>query len=448
VLRTSPYLQLLKDDENVRRWYENLAKGSAITAGVYRRRLGFFCKHYSLAPKALAALHPREIEDKLQDFLTHMDEKEGRTGSYIESYKKAVRSWCEWNDIHLQRKIRIRDAGRYPRVENEAVPTQEELRKVLYSDKTSLRTRASIALMAFSGLRFQSQGTFSGRDGTLVGDLPELEIKDGGKRVEFAKRPAQVNVRANLNKARHKYISFLNEEGCKIVEELLNRRAANGEKITKETPIVAVTEFYDTRGRKGRKKDGSSPIMHLWSNKISDAIRESVRANGFDWRPYIFRSYFDSALMLAESKGKVSHAYQQFFMGHRGDIEHTYTVGKGRLSAEVIEDMRGAYSRCDQFLSTQKNQSSGGESMKDQFKRETLVQIAGYTQEEVDRLDLTSLKDEDFQKMVREKLLGAMANNGNRQKVIPISELKAHIGQGWEYVAQLPDSEAVVNLSL
>ena len=41
-----------------------------------------------------------------------------------------------------------------------------------------------------------------------------------------------------------------------------------------------------------------------------------------------------------------------------------------------------------------------------------------------------------------------MANNGNKQKVIPISELKAHIGQGWEYVAQLPDSEAVVKLPM
>ena len=88
------------------------------------------------------------------------------------------------------------------------------------------------------------------------------------------------------------------------------------------------------------------------------------------------------------------------------------------------------------------------EEIKQSFKRETLIQIAGYTQEQVDKLDLSSMKDEDFQKMVREKLLGAMANNGNRQKVIPVSELKAHIGQGWEYIAQLPDSEVVVKLPM
>jgi hypothetical protein len=39
-----------------------------------------------------------------------------------------------------------------------------------------------------------------------------------------------------------------------------------------------------------------------------------------------------------------------------------------------------------------------------------------------------------------------MTNNGNRQKVIPASELKSHISNGWEYIAQLPDSEVVVKL--
>ncbi len=65
--------------------------------------------------------------------------------------------------------------------------------------------------------------------------------------------------------------------------------------------------------------------------------------------------------------------------------------------------------------------------------------------DEVDKLDLSSIRDEDFQKMVREKLLGVMANNGSRQKVILISDL-THISQGWEYIAQLLDSEVVVKL--
>ena len=443
-VRTSPYAVLLEDD-NTRRWYENLGKGSGITASVYRRRLGFFCNHYKMKPKDLASLGPREVEEKLQDFLSEL-EKRGRAGSYIEGYKKAVRSWCEWNSIFLQRKIRVRDANRHRTTENEVVPTQEELKRVLSSDKTPLRTRCSIALMAFSGLRFQSQANEDGSDGLAVGDLPELEIA-AEKRVAFSKIPAQVTVRPNLNKARHKYITFMNEEGCRLLEELLNRRAGNGEKITATTPIIATSKFYDTRGRPGTKP-AAERVKFMSSIKLRDAIRVALRELGFKWRPYVLRSYFDTALMLAESKGKVSHAYQAFWMGHKGDIEATYTTKKSRLPDEVLQDMREAYQRCQPFISTEKQQSTAGENLKEALKREILLNVAGYKKEEVDKLDLSTIKDEDFQKMVRERLLGAMANNGNKQKVVPVGQVSDLISKGWEYVTQLPTGEAIVKLPI
>jgi hypothetical protein len=262
--------------------------------------------------------------------------------------------------------------------------------------------------MAFSGLRFQSQANDDGSDGLKVGDLPELEIRTTENRVAFSKVPAQVIVRPNLNKARHKYISFMNEEGCRILEELLNRRAGNGEKITAATPIIATSKFYDTRGKPGLKPSAER-VKFMSSAKLRDAIRVALRELDFKWRPYVFRSYFDTALMLAESKGKVSHAYQAFWMGHKGDIEATYTTKKGRLPEDVLQDMREAYQRCQQFISTEKA-GSPAESVKDELKKQLLL-VAGFKQEEVEKLDLTGVGDEDFQKMVREKLLGAMANN-------------------------------------
>jgi hypothetical protein len=86
------------------------------------------------------------------------------------------------------------------------------------------------------------------------------------------------------------------------------------------------------------------------------------------------------------------------------------------------------------------------EEIKQSFRREILMQVAGYSQQEVDKLDLSGIKDEDFQKMVREKLLGAMANNGSRQKVINSGEVEKYIHQGWEYVASLPDDRAILKL--
>jgi hypothetical protein len=86
------------------------------------------------------------------------------------------------------------------------------------------------------------------------------------------------------------------------------------------------------------------------------------------------------------------------------------------------------------------------EEIKESFKRQILTQVAGYSQEEVDKMDLSNVKDEDIQAMVKEKLLGAMANNGHKQKVIHSAEVENYIEQGWEYVASLPDDRAILKL--
>ena len=76
-------------------------------------------------------------------------------------------------------------------------------------------------------------------------------------------------------------------------------------------------------------KSANKPFIR--SVNISDAIRAALRKAGFPWRPYVLRSYFDTQLMLAESKGLIIRGYRQFFMGHKGDIENTYTTNKCRL---------------------------------------------------------------------------------------------------------------------
>jgi hypothetical protein len=66
----------------------------------------------------------------------------------------------------------------------------------------------------------------------------------------------------------------------------------------------------------------------------------------------VLRAYFDTQLLVAENHGKISHAYRQFFMGHKGDIEARYTTNKGRLPPAVIEDMRQSSLKCEEYLST------------------------------------------------------------------------------------------------
>ena len=61
-------------------------------------------------------------------------------------------------------------------------------------------------------------------------------------------------------------------------------------------------------------------------------------------------------------------------------------------------------------------------------------------------MNVSQMSDDEIQQKVKQKLLGALTNNGHRQKVIPASQVKESINQGWEYVTQLPDGDAIVKL--
>jgi hypothetical protein len=78
----------------------------------------------------------------------------------------------------------------------------------------------------------------------------------------------------------------------------------------------------------------------------------------------VLRSYFDTQLMLAESKGLMLRDYRQFWMWHKGDIENRYTTNKQRLPEDVIEDMREAYRKSQEYLQTTKGESTNEETTK------------------------------------------------------------------------------------
>ncbi len=148
--------------------------------------------------------------------------------------------------------------------------------------------------------------------------------------------------------------------------------------------------------------------------------------------------------MLAESKGLFQRDYRQFFMGHKGDIEGRYTTNKNRLPEDVVEDMRGAFRKSQDFLQIRKAEGPGEEQIKQVFKKQLLI-VAGYKEEEIAAMNL-EMSDEELQQKVRERLFGAMVNNGSKQRVVPVGEVKQFITKGWEDVTHLPEGEAIVKL--
>ena len=436
-MKVARWAHLLDEEPDFRRWYENLSMGSKLTGKEGARMLYRFLKNHEdiSTPRDLVEIarrDRREVEDILQDFVTRLH-GEGKSGNYIANYLKVVRSWLNFNDIQLVRKIKIPDRNRTPTIEDERVPTQEELASILRASKP--RGACSVVLMAQSGLRPQVLGTTDGRDGLEIRDFPEMLIENG--EVSFTAKPTMVKVRHELSKAKHRYFTFLGEEGCTYLKEYLERRMAEGETLEPRSPIIAVYRGWERAGYRINTSDNA----HITRKSVTKEIREAMRPR-FEWRPYVLRAYFDTMLLIAESQGKITHAYRQFFMGHTGDMEARYTTNKGRLPESMIEDMREAYRRSQSYFQT--TGAKGTEDLKAAFRKQ-LLGVAGFSPEEVDALD-PAMDDEAFQKMVRKRLLGAMANNGASQRVIDVEEVERFLSGGWDFVATLPDDRIVVRL--
>src|SRR5206468_5696125 len=105
-----------------------LARGSEMTADVYVRRLGNVCAARKVGPEDLVRMARDARRDFLTDLVSTMEDA-GLTGGYIESTLKALRSWLSFNGVTWELKIKVRGAQATPTLDNERVPTQEELRR-------------------------------------------------------------------------------------------------------------------------------------------------------------------------------------------------------------------------------------------------------------------------------------------------------------------------------
>jgi len=339
-LKDSPAKRLLDSDEDVARWHANLARASELTAGSRLRRLNMFYKNTGLTPAKLAAIGKENAiraEDMILDYVTWMESQNYAPG-YIEDVVKALKSWLSYNYVDVRRRIRVANARVPVTLDGEQVPTAAQLESIM--NAADARTRASMGLMAFAGLRPQVIGNHDGTDGLRVADIEGLDAGDGTA-VSVERTPAMVTVRPQISKAGHRYFTFLTSQGCGYLLAYLRCRMLAGERLSPDSPLIS---------RKGAAaRAGSREGGFLGTKSVTLPMRRAIRSVLMA-RPYVLRAYFDTQLLVAESNGCMTHAYRQFFMGHTGDMEARYTTNKGRLTGQMIEDMRGSFARSEPFL--------------------------------------------------------------------------------------------------
>jgi site-specific recombinase XerC len=411
---------------SLKAWHGNVARGSRITADVYARSLRLFCHLSKTEPASLLRLSETDLHTTLLDFVTS-EEKRKQAGSSTATHLKAVRSWLTFNGVRITRPVKVRRVQETPTLADERTPSQEELRRVLLA--ATIRNRVSCALMAFSGVRPEVLGSYLGDDGLRIKDLPELRVQ--GSTVRFDRVPAMVVVRPVLSKAGHRYFTFLGEEGCGYVTEYLRARIEEGESLGPETDIVHAEAGHSTL------RGGNQFIRTV---NVGDGIRLALRQGGFPWRPYVLRAYFDTQLLMAESKGKVAHDYRVFWMGHKGSMEARYTTNKGRLPQTLVDDMREAYRRCEPFLSTVPSRNEQDAQAK---MAKTMLMGLGYTESELSAIDFDNLDVALFQDLVTKKMASAAASA--KQQLVDADELPRYLAQGWTVVTAVNGHQVVLN---
>lgn len=338
--RTSRKARMLTHPE-IKRWYDNLARGSPLTAEVRVRRLDKFCEIHGMTPMELADLGMRDVRtatNLLEDHITMMEEKKHAPG-YVEDYVKAIKSWLGHFDVQIVRKLKVSNPDHTPTLRNERVPDAREMTELFA--RASLRSSVMISLMAKSGLRPEVLGNHDGTNGLQMRDLPDVVIHRGV--AKCIRMPCQVVVRSNLSKTRHQYFTFLTTSGTKMLLAYLNDRLAHNQSLHADAPVIAPNAGYATR--RGRNCD--KPFLP--TRQISKEIRDTFRPR-FDWRPYILRAYFDTELLVAESRGMMAHDFRVFFMGHKGSMEAKYTTNKGMLPEILLREMRDAFTRSEDLL--------------------------------------------------------------------------------------------------
>lgn len=447
--KTAKYGDLLLDD-TLKRWHDNLKARSMITAEVYLRTMGLYCDLNNTNPQRIVRDgKTKEFKDSFTDFVRKL-ESEGKAGSYIVRFKKVLRSWLKFNDIQISFNVNIKDEHHNPTIENERVPTKEELSKILR--KASTRARVSIGLMAFSGLRPESIGNHDGSDGLRLRDFKDVKVSDSG--IEFETVPVILNIRHNLSKARHQYFTFVPEETVQYIKDYIEERIKADEQIDLNSRLISFDLF---------KRGHHEKNQFLRTNLITREIKEAITSTGLEMRPYVMRAYFATGLDIAESKGLISHPWRMFFMGHKGDIESRYSTNKGRLPPDMIEEMKGSYNKCLPLLTTLVKEISESDINRSMIRQ--LLMEDGFTDQEIEELGLLDMDIEQRRELRREKLFGsknpnkdaqemarldrmAMSKmrNGARQKIISSYAIEAYLGQGFEFINMIPGDKAIVKL--
>lgn len=425
----------LLENPLIRTWYAENQIRSARTADVNLRQLGLCLHELGLGPKTLldeARESPARLRALLVEYATAL-QKRGRLNSYIAKTFVGVSSYLRFHEVEFHGFPKI-TVVRGESIENERVPTQEELAQLLRA--LPLRGQVTALAMAHSGLRPGALAVYRSGDVVLrLSDLPELDVRE----LRFRAAPFLIRVPGAVSKNRRAYVTFGSEELARTLLAYLRERQmrprwrkgsmVEPESLSRDSPMVAVRDTDSETG---------FVTVKALTAELRIAIAKVVPEDT-SWRPYVLRSYASTQLLLAEAKGRITRDFREAILGHDLGVSGRYNLSK-KLQPSMIEEMREAYHRCEPFLLTV---PSRGEKDSQATIAKTMLLGLGYTEGELAMVDFGTLDVARFQELVTKKVGSARARS--KQKVVESAELSEYLDRGWTVVAAVNGHQIVLS---
>jgi integrase len=398
------------------------ARLSDATKRGYLGRVRQYLREAQMAPDELVAAarsRPREFEERFIAFIRETGRRSST--STTTAFRDSVKRFLEINRVEGVNWGYVNEfVPGAKKAGQDRAPTLEEVRRVV--DVADLRMKCLVLFLCSSGARIGSVQWLRWKD------VEEVEV--GGEK--FAKL---VIYRGEPEE----YVTFITPECHRYWQEYRRWRESIGEKVAPSSHVF-VTQGNATSFNSGGVRPASVKTLKNLLGRLLDnlGLRSAISERG-GYRNYEFkqahgfRKFFKTRMEVAGVKPLAIET----MMGHNTGVSKSYYK-------PTTEELAKEYSKAIAELTVVK----GGKGLdKDAVLATIRREMMGgrYTEEEIREFgDLSRLTVGQFVEILDRKAMGL--NGNSAQKVVPLSEVRALVEQGWEYVSQLPDGYTIVRL--
>lgn len=192
--------------------FENSIK-SVETRKTYIRHLNAFLKHFEIEDyDELASISQEKLQIMMEDFVMYL--KKTMSPNSINIPIAAMKAFFDCNDVELRwSKINRLKPARIKKTGGEAWITEEVAKMISFTSE--LRTKTFIHFIASSGIRIGALQNIKLRNITQIEDCKSILVYEG---------------------TIDEYTTFLTPEASQMFDDYIQKREADGEKITSESP--------------------------------------------------------------------------------------------------------------------------------------------------------------------------------------------------------------------